>query len=192
MSFVPPSPLPVVAELERIRSKWWLLLLMGILLLVVGSYAIIQSCFATVLTVTALGWVLILAGGLQIFSAFSARHWGGFLLEVLAGILYVIVGIILIEKTVLAAEALTLVIAVSLMVSGVFRMLIPLLHQFSNWIWVLLSGLASLILGVMIWRQFPESGDWVIGMFVGIEMIFSGWAWIMLALTLRSTPRFTA
>ena len=76
-------------------------------------------------------------------------------------------------------------IALFLLVAGLFRIVASLLIQFHDWGWVLLNGIITLILGLMILRQFPSSGLWVIGMFVGIDMLFNGWTWIMLSIGLR-------
>jgi uncharacterized membrane protein HdeD (DUF308 family) len=61
-------------------------------------------------------------------------------------------------------------------------------ERFHGWGWVLANGIVTLILGVLIWREWPESALWVIGMFVGIDMLFAGWSWVMTALAVRSVP----
>jgi uncharacterized membrane protein HdeD (DUF308 family) len=65
---------------------------------------------------------------------------------------------------------------------------VAVLHRFSGWPWVVLNGVITLVLGVMIWRQWPESALWVIGLFLGIDLVFSGWTWVLLALAVRSIP----
>ena len=83
-------------------------------------------------------------------------------------------------------------IAAFLIVSGIFRVATALSLQFNNWGWVLLNGTVSLLLGILIYRQWPTSGEWVIGLFVGIEMIFNGWTWIMVSLSLKRLSRLAA
>ena len=84
---------------------------------------------------------------------------------------------------------MTKFIAIFLIVSGVFRIVSALFVRFQDWGWVLLNGGVTLLLGIIINRQLPEAALWVIGLFIGIEMIFNGWAWIMLALGLRSVAK---
>jgi uncharacterized membrane protein HdeD (DUF308 family) len=84
---------------------------------------------------------------------------------------------------------LTKFIAIFLIVAGVFRIVSALVLRFQDWGWVLLNGGVTLFLGVVINRQLPEAALWVIGLFLGIEMIFNGWTWIMIALGLRSYAR---
>ncbi|MGC8642883.1 MAG: HdeD family acid-resistance protein, partial [Isosphaeraceae bacterium] len=80
-------------------------------------------------------------------------------------------------------------LACALMVGGVCRIVGSLVHRFPHWGWICAGGVLNLILGTLIWQQWPLSGFWVIGLFVGIDMIFNGWTWIMLALRLKQLPR---
>ena len=93
-----------------------------------------------------------------------------------------VVGYMIVDSPALSMLLLTKFIAIFLIVSGLFRIVSALLVRFPDWGWVLLNGGVSLLLGIIINRQLPEAALWVIGMFIGIEMIFNGWAWIMLAL----------
>jgi len=69
------------------------------------------------------------------------------------------------------------------------RIVMSVFERFEGWGWVFVNGLVSVLLGAAIWRQWPLSGFWVIGLFVGIEMILSGMSWLMLGLALRSVPK---
>jgi uncharacterized membrane protein HdeD (DUF308 family) len=84
--------------------------------------------------------------------------------------------------------SLTFLIAACLLTGGVLRIGVSAVERFEGWGWVVLNGVISVVLGVGIWRQWPLSGLWVIGLFVGIEMLFSGLSWVMLGLAVRSTP----
>jgi len=78
--------------------------------------------------------------------------------------------------------------AMFFMIAGLFRIVTALLMRYPHWGWVLLNGLITFVLGVLIWRQMPGAALWIIGMFVGIDLIFVGWSWVMLALALRTEP----
>ena len=84
-----------------------------------------------------------------------------------------------------SALVLTLLLAVYFMVIGIFRIVASLTMRFPNWGWVLFSGIVSFILGVLTKQQWPLSGLWIIGLFIGIDMIFSGWSYVMLSLAAR-------
>jgi uncharacterized membrane protein HdeD (DUF308 family) len=103
--------------------------------------------------------------------------------------LYLVVGYMVIDAPGLSLLVLTKFIAIFLIIGGVFRIVSALMVRFHHWGWVLLNGGVTLFLGIVINRQLPEAALWVIGLFIGIEMIFNGWAWIMMALGLRSLSK---
>ena len=71
------------------------------------------------------------------------------------------------------------------LVGGLFRIIGSLMYQFPHWGWTLVGGIINLALGIMIWEQWPEASLWVIGLFIGIDLIFTGWTWVMLALSVK-------
>jgi len=176
-------------ELHALREQWWCFLLMGISLVVLGTVAVASSFFATIAIVIFFGFLLLAAGITQIVSSFWTGRWSGMLLHLLIGVLYTVVGFVVIDAPAESAAALTLVIAVFLIVGGILRIVAALTQRFHDWGWVLLNGAVSLFLGMLIYRQWPLSGLWVIGLFVGIDMIFNGWTWVMLSIGLRRSAK---
>jgi uncharacterized membrane protein HdeD (DUF308 family) len=179
------------SERDILRRVSFLMLILGILLIVLGLVAMSSPFVATVATVQVLAILLLIGGGVEVTNAVFARRWRGFLLHLLAGILYVVVGVVMLDRPLASASAFTLMFAVAFVIGGLFRVVLALLERFHGWVWVLVNGIVTLVLGVMIWRDWPESAFWVIGLFVGIEMLFAGWSWVMTALALRSTPART-
>jgi uncharacterized membrane protein HdeD (DUF308 family) len=136
------------------------------------------------------GWLMIAGGVMTCIHAFwKERGWGGFFIDLLTGILYVVVGFMIVANPGATAVALTLLIAMFLIFGGIFRIATSLAVRYPNWGWVLLHGAVNLLLGILIWRQWPVSGLWVIGLFIGIEMLFNGWTLVMLALAAKNLPR---
>ena len=175
--------------LTNIKKNWFWYLLMGILLIVFGSMAIGRTCLFTKVSMVFIGWIMIAAGGVQTLNAFvNGRGWGGFFFDLLTGILYVVVGFMVVANPAATAVTMTLVIAVYLMFDGGSRLAGSLSVKLPNRSWVFLSGLVSLLLGISIWRQWPYSGTWVIGLFVGIQMIMNGWSTVMLSLAVKNIP----
>jgi len=178
-------------ELRTLHSSWIWFLVLGIAMVVLGTFAISWACIATI-TVAAtwlFGFLLIASGIAEIVNSFYAGRWSGTLVHMLIGVLYAVVGLMIVDQPETAAEQLTLIIAIFLILSGVFRIVFALSEHFTGWGWVLLNGAVTLFLGILIYKQWPASGLWVIGLFIGIDLIFNGWAWIMLALGLRTTPK---
>ena len=173
-------------ELHEIRDHWWAFLALGIALVVIGSLCIIYPAVSSVGAVVALGFLLIAGGIAQIVSSFWAGKWTGMLMHLLVGVLYVVVGFMIIDSPAENLLLLTKLLAIFLIVVGILEIVSALVQRFHGWGWVLLNGVVTLILGLLINRQWPSSALWVIGLFVGIEMIFNGWAWIMLSLGLKA------
>jgi uncharacterized membrane protein HdeD (DUF308 family) len=174
---------------ESLREIWVFLVAMGIALMILGVAAIGASFIATLATVMVFGILLLLSALFQIVTALWGRSWRGFFLHLLAGVLYFITGLFMIENPLEAALGLTLLVAACLLVGGILRIILSVMERFDGWGWTFLNGTVSLLLGIALWRQWPLSGLWVIGLFVGIEMLFSGASWMMLGLAVRSTPK---
>jgi uncharacterized membrane protein HdeD (DUF308 family) len=166
------------------KNRGWFLAL-GILLIIGGSLAIIYDVAATLLSVLFFGWLLIAVGAIEAVQSFWQPRWGGFFLHLIVGILAVVVGFHLVSSPMSGALVLTLVMAIYFMVIGIMRVVTALAMRFPNWGWVLFSGLITFILGIMIKSQWPATGLWVIGLFIGIDMIFSGWSYVMLSMAAK-------
>jgi len=166
------------------KNRGWFLAL-GILLIIVGTIAIIYDVAATLLSVLFFGWLLIIVGAFEAVQSFWQAKWGGFFLHLIGGILALVVGYHLVSSPAEGALVITLVMAIYFLVIGVVRSLTALTMRFPNWGWVFLSGIITFILGVLVKQQWPYSGLWVIGLFIGIDMIFSGWSYVMLALAAK-------
>lgn len=183
------------SEFQHVKSQWWWLLLYGVLLAVCGTAALIFPSL-TILTsfvaVVMLGVALIIAGIATIIASLWTGKWSGMLLQLLVGVLYTAVGFMIMDTPLLKSiEALTLFIAAFFLVVGGFRIVASLTVRFPFWGWSLLNGLVTFLVGVIIYRlyqHFPPSAIWILGLLIGIEMLFNGWTWIMLALAIRNIP----
>jgi uncharacterized membrane protein HdeD (DUF308 family) len=178
--------LPLQEERARLRSVWWLFLLLGVVSIVVGMLAIGSAFTVTLASVVILGVLLLIAGASEVIHAIMVRNLRGFAMHLLAAALYLIAGLFMLEDPIRAATVLTLLIAASFLVGGALRVIFSLVDRFPAWQWVLLNGVIDLLLGVLIWNGWPESSFWVIGLFVGIDLLFHGWSWVILALTART------
>lgn len=176
---------PQFRELAEAKDNWSWFLAFGLLLVILGCAVIGSSYFATVFSIFIFG-VFLLAGGIvQIIQAFMARKWSGLFITLLLGILYIITGALCAANPALMAINLTLFIAAFCFIAGLFRMISALIMRFDQWGWLFFNGLVTFLLGAMIYANWPLSGLWVIGLFIGIDLILSGWNWIILALTAR-------
>jgi uncharacterized membrane protein HdeD (DUF308 family) len=172
----------------ELRRSWGWYLALGIVLIVLGTIAIGSTFVMTIASVFFFGWLLIIGGVMEAIHAFWHKRWAGFFLDLLTGILYIVAGWMMVTNPAESALLLTLVIAMFLVFEGVFRIVAALAARYPHWGWVMFNGVISLILGIMIWRRWPYSGLWVIGLFVGIEMLLNGWSLVMLSLSARNLP----
>lgn len=179
--------------MEALSRNWGWLLALGILMVVLGIFAIGAPAVATIAVQLVLGWILLIGGIGQGIHAFMVKGWGGFLFQLLSAALYLLVGILLLVNPVEGALALTFVLAVFLIVEGIFKIILGLrVRPHAGWGWLLASGILSLILGILIWSEWPVAGLWVIGLLVGIQLLFTGWSLVMLALAARARRQGTA
>ena len=176
-------------ELSAIRGNWFWFLLLGIALIALGTIALGYVGIASLAAAVVIGWFIFIGGIAESIGAFWCRAWSGFFWNLLSGILGIVVGLLFLRAPGEALLALTLLIASFLLVEGIFKIVAALMYRFPSWGFAVLSGGIDVILGVMIWQQFPASAIWVIGMFVGISLIFRGVNWIVLALAFKSLPR---
>ncbi|MBI5447274.1 MAG: HdeD family acid-resistance protein [Gammaproteobacteria bacterium] len=170
------------------KNHWGAFLGFGIILFLIGLVAIGASAQTTLITVVVLGVFLLSAGLLMMVDAFTFwwRKWQGFFLHLIMGLLYFAVGLSLITNPVLSSISITLLLGIFYLIIGLFRGIYALSIRTPRWGWNFLNGLISLLLGVLILAAWPASSLFIIGLFVGIDLIFSGLTYIMAALGARS------
>jgi uncharacterized membrane protein HdeD (DUF308 family) len=175
------------SDLAYVREKWGRFLLLGATMLIAGLIALVCTTTTTLVTVMFLGWFLLVAGIAQLIESFSVQSWSGFVVHLITGIFQTVVGVMILGAPAANAVLITFLFAIFLIVGGLFRIVagfrLPVVGGL-----IALSGFASFILGVMIWRQWPDSSLWFIGFFVSLDLIMHGTAWIAFALRARDLP----
>lgn len=164
----------------------WIIAL-GAALMILGAIALGTAVLTTVISVTLFGWILAVGGVIQIAHAFSASRWRGVVLSVVEGVLYVVVGVLVAARPLETAALVTLAASVFLVASGLFRILsVATFLTIPNRGWVLASGILSLLLGLAIGLRWPVTSLWVIGAFLGVEMLTWGFSLIEVGLAHRN------
>lgn len=159
---------------------------LSVLMIVFGLLAIVVPPAAGVAVVFIVAWLLVVSGGAHLVFAWHTRTTGGFIWELLLGIVYVLIGVYVLLHPVVGLASLTLVLAIYLFAEGILELLLGfLLRAMHGSGWLLFDGIITLILAIMIWRAWPSSTEWVIGTLVGISMLFSGLCRLMLSLAAR-------
>lgn len=178
---------------QHIAEKWGWFLALGIVLILVGIAAI---CFPLVSTIAAkffLGWLFLIGGVFLIIHAFSAQGWGGFLWSLLIGVLYLIAGGYLAFFPLTGLLTLAILLAILFVAEGIMEIIMAFrVHPSDGRIWLLLSGIAALVVGVLIFLGLPSSAGWALGLLVGINLLFSGWSYVFLAMSGRKAKEAVA
>ena len=162
----------------------------GILAVIAGVLALFSPLVAGLSIAIAVGVLIVVAGVSRLFLAFKMGSFGRGLLVFLMGLLSIVIGGYMVSQPGMALASLTLILAIYFAIDGVFQLVWGFrLRPIKGWGWALFSGVVSLALGIMIWRQFPVSGTWAVGTLVGIQMIFGGSSIASLSSAARRTAK---
>lgn len=171
----------------ELKARWGWVAALGVIFLIGGIVALTSVVMATVASVLIVGVMMVLAGVAEIVHGFRMRSWGRFFLWVVIGALYVVAGVIAFTDPLLASAVFTLVLGVGLIAAGIVRgMLAMWLRGMTGWGWVLLSAVVTVLVGLIIVLQWPASSLYVLGIFLGVDLIFAGAGWIAAGLALRN------
>jgi uncharacterized membrane protein HdeD (DUF308 family) len=174
------------SSVEMVRHASTGSIVWGVLLIVFGMMAVGSPFIAAVAVSVVVGWLIVLAGIVHVMLAFRAHGAGSMIWKLLVGIAYLCFGGYLIVHPVLGVATLTLVLASLFLIEGILNIVLFVkMRPMQGSSWVLVDGIITLLLGLMIYMQWPSSSAWAIGTLVGISMIFSGIARVMMSLAGR-------
>jgi uncharacterized membrane protein HdeD (DUF308 family) len=163
---------------QTINARW--LTAIAVLTIVLGIIAIVFPFFATITSTLVFGWIFIFAGIAQIVYAFQSKGAGRVAWTLILGLLYLLAGIFVLTDPLQGALAFTLILGVTIFVQGIIQVSLAFqMRRVSpNWGWMLVSGIAGIILGIFIWSSFPSNAVWLIGTWVGINLLSDG-VWML-------------
>jgi len=174
------TPIEMVRHASTVSIAW------GVLLIVLGAAAVASPFLAAVAVNVAVAWLIVLAGVVHILLAFRAHGAGSMIWKLLVGVAYVCFGGYLIARPLLGVASLTLLLAALFLIEGILDIVLFVkMRPIQGSTWVLLDGIVSLLLGLMIYMQWPSSAAWAIGTLVGVSLIFSGVARVMMSMAVR-------
>ncbi|MGP0094001.1 MAG: HdeD family acid-resistance protein [Xanthobacteraceae bacterium] len=174
---------------QALRNHSTLYLVEGVILVILGLLAVLAPMIASLFVAVFLGWLFLVSGGVGLAMTFLTRGAPGFWWSLLSAVLAIVVGGLLIARPVSGVLSLTYVLIVFFVVEGVATIMYAVEHRGQypgRWGWMLVSGIVDVILAAIIVMGLPETATWAIGLLVGINMVFGGFALISLALYARS------
>lgn len=168
--------------------KAWSIVL-SVLMIIAGLCAIAAPAVAGVTVTAIVGWLLIFSGLLHVAFAWRASGAGAVLWELLVGIVYGVAGVYLISHPLAGLATLALVIAVYLFFEGTLEFILSfrLRHRPRSG-WLMLDGIITLVLAFMVWFTWPASALWIVGVLVGISMLFSGITRLIVSTSFTELP----
>lgn len=171
--------------IQELHENWGWMLAFGCLMVLLGMFAVAYSVVFTIISVFWIAWVLIVAGVIEAVHAVRHHERRRLIWYILEALLAIVVGALMLRSPMIGALTLTLLLASYFVIAGVFRIVAALTLRLPNWGWTLFNGILTLALGIIVWGGWPSSAFWVLGLFIGISLIFNGWARIMLAWAIR-------
>jgi uncharacterized membrane protein HdeD (DUF308 family) len=176
------SPVEIARHSSTLSIVW------GVLLIIFGMLAIGSPFLAAVAVNVVIAWLIVLAGVVHLVLAFHAHGAGSIIWKLLVGIAYLCFGGYLIVRPVLGVASLTLVLALLFLIEGILNVILFFkMRPVRGSSWMLIDGIITLLLGLMIYMQWPSSAAWAIGTLVGVSMIFSGVARVAMSSAVRKT-----
>ncbi len=178
MRSTPTAPLgPINALHDGLRTTSRTLLIAGIALIVLGTIAIILPEVASLVVVTFVGWMLILTGVAELYLAFQVHGGWKIAGALLTGALSLFAGIYLLAFPLAGVVTLTLFMAAYFLATGVIKAIAAFqLRPVPGWGWALFSAASSIVLGLVVFSDWPGTAAWALGLIVGIDLLFFGWA----------------
>jgi uncharacterized membrane protein HdeD (DUF308 family) len=172
---------PTHAGAASAPTPAWLCALLGVVLIVAGFSVLGDVVLFTIVSAIFIGLVALIAGAFEIVHAFWTKGWGGFVWQIVLGLIYVAFGLMLLRQPVSGALALTYIFGLLLLVSGAMRVFMGFTRGGgADWI-MILSGVFGLFAGLVILTGWPLTGLWMLGFLLGVDLIFHGVAWLAYA-----------
>ena len=179
-------PMPQYSPVELVRQASGWSILWGVSLIILGVLAVASPFLAAIAVNAVISWLIVLAGVVHLIIAFHAHRAASLIWRLLVGLAYIFFGGYLIAHPALGVASLTLVLASLFLIEGIFDIaLFFRMRSMGGSSWVLIDGIVTLLLGLMIYLQWPSSSAWAIGTLVGVSLIISGVSRVMLSLAVR-------
>lgn len=176
------------AVTDSLRAHWRMFMFQGVAMIILGVLALVAPVQATIAVDFYFGWLFLISGIIGLVAMFSAKDIPAFLWSLIVAALSIVAGALLLWKPATGAMSLTLILTAFFIAEGVIQTVTSIAYRdmfAGSWGWMLLSGLSDLALAAIIISGWPATGSWALGLIVGINLITSGWAIVMIALAAR-------
>ena len=174
-------------ESHALAGKWGWFVGLGIVMVVAGGFAFVDTVFVTLVSVIFIGAAMLVSGAFQIVHAFANKDWGAFIFALLCGALYIVGGLLIMDEPAQGSVIITIFLLVALSVGGALRVAMAVRHrEVKGWWLLVLGGLVSIALAVILFLGLPWTSFWLLGTIIAVELIFHGVGWISFGFALRN------
>lgn len=171
---------------ESMRANWGWMLALGVLFIVAGIFAFASPFLASLVVTTIVAFVIVIAGVAQVVQAWRMKSWGGFLWQLIIGVVLIVGGVAIYANPIAGTLTLTLFAAAMFIAKGIFQVVLGFqLRPHDGWGWIVASGVIAALVGVLIYAQWPMSSVYALGTLAGISLAFTGATYVMIALAAR-------
>lgn len=167
--------------MEQLKKYSGALIVEGIIFIILGVLAIAMPTLSTLSVVLFIGWLFIFGGIIQLVSTFHFHKAGEVVWSLISALVYLAAGVLLLAHPLTGVLTLTLLLTLFFAAEGIAKLILSFeMRSFGNWAWLLFSGIISLLLAALIWSGWPGTASWVIGLLVGINLLFLGISQVLL------------
>jgi uncharacterized membrane protein HdeD (DUF308 family) len=182
-----PVPLPHdPVALERLRHRWGWIVFFGAVVALFGLIALGLAVWATLISVFTIAIFMIIAGGGEIGMGVTSRDWGHFFLWIIAGLFYIVAGAFALAQPFVAAAVFTLALGIAMLATGLMRIYFGMKLAKGLRGLVILAGVVSFLVGILIVASWPTNSLFILGLLLGLDLLFWGSGWIAFGLRLRT------
>ena len=164
------------ADYAGLSSKWGWFVTLGVILLILGCIALANLFTATVVSVFYIGMLMLFGGIVELVHAFQVKGWRNVVYWTLSGLLYTIAGIFAFANPILASAVLTLLLAIALIIAGIFRIWVGFrTRPTTGWGWIVFGGVVTVLAGLIVAVGWPINSLWMLGLFLSVDLLMQGW-----------------
>ena len=162
----------------------------GIALIIFGAIAVVSPAMMGTAVVMVIGAILLISGGVQLIHGFREDSWASKFLGIILGVIAAICGLAVLAHPLFGLTILTLVLAVFFVVEGIWKVIVSFsFRPAPGWFAMLFSGILGFLLGFLIWKQWPLSGEWAVGILIGVDLLVTGCSMVALAMTIKRVKK---
>ena len=178
---------PIAEFAQGVKKNWGLILFMGVLFIIGGLSAISYPWLWTGGVVLMLGWVILVSGIFRFVDAFATMKQGGFIWKIMGSLFYILAGIFILKFPLTGAVTLTVTIGMFFIIEGISKTAFAAeIKPFKGWGWTMFDGALTIFFGILILTFLGDAALWLVGLLLGIKLLFAGWDLVYLGLALKN------